>query len=130
MALQRGIIDGVDTYLWFIEQARLYEVQRHVNLTKHVYTPAFLVSGQHSWSRQGSGTRELLLGAARSTQAFTYREAARRDEQIQQQLREQGVELVEVDAERFAEAARSVYDDFAKEVPNGGAILSRALSVR
>ena len=50
-ALRAGTFDGQENPLGQITGARLYEVQKYLSFTGHVYTPSYLVASKPWWDR-------------------------------------------------------------------------------
>jgi TRAP-type C4-dicarboxylate transport system substrate-binding protein len=45
-ALQTGVIDGQENPYAQIASAKLYEVQKYLSVTGHVYSPAYVVTSK------------------------------------------------------------------------------------
>ena len=128
-ALQKGVIDGQEGPLTLIRETKLYEVQKYLSLTGHIYTPAFLIMGLDRWNALDYRTQNGILDAARETQGFVYETAARMDEEALKEIQAMGVEVNEVDREAFAGKSKIIYDKFARSVDNGYRIIIKVLQV-
>lgn len=63
-ALQQGTIDGQENPMSVIVSAKLAEVQKHLTLTGHVYSPAALMVSPQLWnSLDAEGRKALTEGA-------------------------------------------------------------------
>lgn len=63
-ALQQGTIDGQENPMSVIVSARLAEVQKHLTLTGHVYSPAAMLVSSKLWnSLDDAGKKALADGA-------------------------------------------------------------------
>jgi|SRR5690606_4019041 len=63
-ALQQGTIDGQENPMSVIVSAKLAEVQKHLTLTGHVYSPAALIVSPKLWnSLDADGKKALTEGA-------------------------------------------------------------------
>lgn len=128
VALQTGVMDGQENPLAQIHPARFQEVQKFLSMTGHVYTPAYLTAGR-SWSKYPPEVQQALTEAARESQDEVYRIAAQLDEDLLKKLKEAGMQVNVPDKDAFIKASAPVYEEFAKEVPDGKALVDRALAL-
>ena len=129
VALQTGVMDGQENPFAQIYSSKFHEVQEYLSLTGHVYTPAYVTAGVDSWSRLPEDIRTTLEDMARQTQQFVYETAARMDTDLLEELAGSGVQVNEVDRQRFLEASRSIYEEFGNEVPGGRELSARAIAL-
>jgi tripartite ATP-independent transporter DctP family solute receptor len=61
LALANKTVDGQDNPVPTNFTSKFYEVQKHLALTKHVYTPMFLVASAKSWSGKLSDAQRKIL---------------------------------------------------------------------
>ena len=129
IALQTGVIDGQENPLSQIHSQKFHEVQRYLTLSGHVYTPAYLVAGREHWSGLPEPIREILSQTAREVQGFAYGQAASLDARLLADLRSQGIAVNQCDRERFLQAGRPIFEEFARDIPRGGELIERALAL-
>ncbi len=129
MALQTGVIDGQENPLSQIHSQKFHEVQQFLTLSRHVYTPAYLLAGRDRWSSLPDQIRDTLRQTARDVQEFVYAEAESLDERLLADLRDQGIEVNECDRDSFLKAGKPIFEQFAEEIPDGGELISRALAL-
>lgn len=129
MALQTGVIDGQENPLSQIHSQKFHEVQRFLTLSSHVYTPAFLLAGRERWQSFPKPVQEILSDTARETQAFVYEQAEALEESLLADLRAAGIAVNECDRERFLAAGGPLFEEFAREVPQGGEMVETALAL-
>ena len=125
VALQTGVMDGQENPLAQIYPARLYEVQKYLSLSDHVYTPAYLTAGR-SWKKLDPSVQKALTDAAREVQPTVYKIAAEMDEDLLAKLKEAGMQVNEVNKDAFIKASEPIYKDFATEVPEGADLIKKA----
>jgi tripartite ATP-independent transporter DctP family solute receptor len=70
-ALQRGVLDGQEGTIDTIQRVRLYEVQRHLSLTRHAYTALVLVMNRETFRSLSNSDRNSLESAAREATEFS-----------------------------------------------------------
>lgn len=129
MALQTGVIDGQENPLSQIHSQKFHEVQRYLTLSGHVYTPAYLIAGRQRWSKLPRPVQSILSQTAREVQAFVYGQAESLDARLLADLRIQGIAVNQCDRERFLQAGRPIFDEFARDIPRGRELIEHALAL-
>jgi len=129
VALQTGVMDGQENPFTQIYSSKFQEVQKFISLTGHVYTPAYLTTGLRRWNALPADVREILEQAAKDTQAFVYETAARLDNELLDRIAAAGVAVNEADKDAFIAASAAVYEEFGKEVPLGGELVTKAIAL-
>jgi len=128
IALQTGVIDGQENPLAQIWGSKLYEVQRYLSLTGHVYTPAYVVVSPSAWAGLPEEVRSVLEAEARATQAFVHETAERLDRDLLEQIRASGVAVNTPDRDGFVAASRAIYREYGEAVSGGSDLVERAVS--
>jgi tripartite ATP-independent transporter DctP family solute receptor len=128
-ALQTGVMDGQENPFAQIASAKFYEVQKYLSLTGHVYTPSYLVVSSKKWSTLPADVRKVLDETAKETQAYVYGKAAGDDEDLLVKMKAAGIKVNDADKNAFIAASKSVYTEFAKEVPGAQAVIDRAIAL-
>ncbi|UEM03200.1 TRAP transporter substrate-binding protein [Skermanella rosea] len=129
VALQTGVMDGQENPLTQIHSSKLQEVQKFLSMTGHVYTPAYVTVGSRKWASLPADVRQVLEETARETQAFVYETAARMDEELETKLRDEGMQVNEVDKDAFVKASEPIYRDFSDEVPAAKTMVEKAVEL-
>ena len=129
VALQTGVMDGQENPLTQIYSSKFQEVQKFLSMTGHVYTPAFLATGRTKFASLPADVQAALTAAAKETQAYVYEQAARLDNELLDKIKAAGVKVNEADKDAFIAASTGVYADFAKEVPDGGKLVDKAIEL-
>jgi tripartite ATP-independent transporter DctP family solute receptor len=129
VALQTGVLDGQENPFAQIQPARFYEVQRYLSLTGHVYTPAYLTAGR-SWQRLPADVQNVLTEVAKEMEPVVLKLAAELDADLLDKLRRAGMQVNEADRDAFIGASGAIYREFAAAVPEGQALIDRAMALR
>ena len=129
VALQTGVMDGQENPLTQIYSSKFQEVQKNLSMTGHVYTPAFLAAGKTRFASLPADVQAILVQAAKDTQAYVYTQAARLDGELLDKIKAAGVKVNEADKDAFIAASKGVYEEFAKEVPDGGKLVDQAIAL-
>jgi tripartite ATP-independent transporter DctP family solute receptor len=128
VALQTGVMDAQENPLAQIYPLRFQEVQKYLSMTDHVYTPAYVTAGA-SWSRFPPDVQKILVDTAQEMQPVVYKIAADLDTDLLKKLKDAGMQVNEADKEAFIKASGKIYEEFSKEVPEGKALIDKALSL-
>lgn len=113
-ALQQGTVDGQENPIPVITSSKLYEVQKKLTLTGHVYSPAIVMMSKHVWDGLESQEQQWFKQAAKASAAATRQAVSDIESNGVKFLREQGVEVIEqVDKAAFASKVQATYDKFA-----------------
>jgi tripartite ATP-independent transporter DctP family solute receptor len=128
VALQTGVMDGQENPLTQIFSQKFQEVQKYLSMTGHVYTPAFVTAGA-SWSRFPADVQKALEAAATETEADVLKLAEKLDNELVAKMKTSGIAVNEPDKQAFVNASKAIYEEFAKQVPGGQALIDKSLSL-
>ncbi len=68
--LQQGTIDGQENPLWVIDKYKLYEVQKYLSLTRHVYSPNVFIMNLNKFNSLSKADQKMFMDA--SAEASNY----------------------------------------------------------
>lgn len=93
--LEQGVIDGQENPLWVLEVYKFYEIQKHMTLTRHVYSAHIDVASLSWWKSLDQVQQEMIQQAM--CEAAVYQRADNRAKNAArlQLLKEKGMEVVE-----------------------------------
>ena len=128
-ALQTGVMDAQENPFTQIYSAKFQEVQKHLSLTGHVYTPAYLTAGKAKWAAMPADVRKILEDTAKETQAYVHQTAAADEADLLAKLRSGGMQVNTPNKDAFVKASAPVYDEFAKEVAGSKEVIDRAIAL-
>ena len=128
-ALQTGVMDGQENPYAQIASAKFYEVQKYLSITGHVYSPAYLVVGAKKWPSLPADVRKILEDTAKETQAFVYDKAEKDDEALLAKMKAAGIQVNTANKDAFIAASKTVYDEYAREVPSAKEVIERAIAL-
>ncbi len=129
VALQTGAMDGQENPLAQIWSGHFQEVQKYLSMTGHVYTPSYIVAGASV--QTAAGRRAEDRGRYGQGDAAGGAEDGRRPRRrtARQDQEDPGIAVNEADKDAFIKASKPVYEEFAKEVPGGQALIDEALAL-
>ncbi len=115
-ALQQGTVDGQENPIPVILASKFSQVQKHLSLTGHVYSPALLLLSPSVWNKLSPADRKVFTDAAVKAGAAQRRKVNDDEANGIAQLRKDGMQVVEkVDGESFRRSVAPAYASFAKE---------------
>lgn len=115
-ALQQGTVDGQENPIPVILSSKFSQVQKHLSLTGHVYSPAAIILSPKVWEKLNQADRAVFLAAAKKAAEAQRRKVNDDETNGIAQLKKDGMQVVEkVDGESFRKAVAPAYAAFAKE---------------
>jgi tripartite ATP-independent transporter DctP family solute receptor len=116
-ALQQGTVDGQENPIPVILSAKFAQVQKHLSLTGHVYSPALLLLSPKVWNKLSDADKKVFVEAARKAGAAQRKKVNEDEANGIAELERQGMRVIEnVDKPAFQAALKPVYDNnYAKE---------------
>ncbi|MDO5623080.1 MAG: TRAP transporter substrate-binding protein [Pseudomonadota bacterium] len=114
-ALQQGTVDGQENPLPVIISAKFDQVQKHLSLTGHVYSPAIFVMNKGAFDKLSAADQQAFLEAAREGTKANRARVDEDDAKGVADLRGKGMEVIEnVDRAKFQAALSGVNAQFEK----------------
>jgi TRAP-type transport system periplasmic protein len=115
-ALQQGTVDGQENPLSVIMAAKFDQVQKHLSLTGHVYSPAIFLMNKAAFDKLSAADQQAFLEAAKEGTKANRARVDEDDAKGVAELRSKGMTVVEnVDKAKFQAALSPVYADFEKQ---------------
>ena len=129
VALQTGAMDGQENPLAQIWSGHFQEVQKYLSMTGHVYTPSYIVAGA-AFKRLPADVQKVVSDTAKEMQPVVLKMAADLDGELLEKIKKTPTIAVnEADKDAFIKASKPIYEEFAKEVPGGQALIDEALAL-
>jgi tripartite ATP-independent transporter DctP family solute receptor len=69
-ALKKKTIDGEENPVAIVYTSKLYEVQKYLTLTQHVYSPALIVVSPKTWQGLSKEDQDIILKAAQEVAPY------------------------------------------------------------
>lgn len=115
-ALQQGTIDGQENPISVISSAKLWEVQKHLTLTAHVYAPMVLAVSAQTWGSLSEAQKKALSEGARAGGLASRAFVDEVEKRGVEQARAGGMTVVEtVDQAAFRATLEPTYKEYAKK---------------
>ncbi|HEY9222590.1 MAG TPA: TRAP transporter substrate-binding protein [Variovorax sp.] len=115
-ALQQGTVDGQENPLPVIMSAKFSQVQKHLSLTGHVYSPCIFVMNKASFDKLSAADKTAFLDAAKVAVKANRDRVDQDDANGVKELRAQGMIVIEnVDKAKFVAMLAPVNAEFEKQ---------------
>ncbi len=115
-ALQQGTVDGQENPIPVITSSKFSQVQKHLSLTGHVYSPALLLVSPKVWNKLSDADKKVFSDAAKVSVAAQRKKVDDDDANGVALLEKEGMQVVRnVDKAAFQEALKPAYVAYAKE---------------
>ncbi|MDB5872269.1 MAG: putative transporter solute receptor, DctP family [Ramlibacter sp.] len=116
LALSKGVVDGQENPIRSIHSNRLYEVQKHLALTRHAYFNTFHLVSAKTWARLSVAQQQILREESKAAGNATRRADAVEEAALIAKMVEAGVQVTRPDLGPFraaTEPARRKIASFA-----------------
>jgi TRAP-type C4-dicarboxylate transport system substrate-binding protein len=119
--LQTGAIDGQDNPLPNVQNMKFYEVMSQIVLTSHLVGYDLLTVNLKTWNGMSAAQQKAFQAAADKAIAWSTAEHLKREAELAEGFRKQGLEVYAPDVNAFRAHAQKVYlsSDEAKDWPKG-----------
>ncbi len=119
--LQTGAIDGQDNPLPNVQNMKFYEVMSQIVLTSHLVGYDLLTLNLKTWSGMPAARQKAFQAAADKAIAWSAAEHQKREAELADGFRKQGLQVYAPDQNAFRAHAQKVYlaSDEAKDWPKG-----------
>ena len=115
-ALQQGTVDGQENPIPVILASKFSQVQKHLSLTGHVYSPALLITSPRLMNKLSDADKKVFYAAAKSASAAQRKKVNEDEDNGIAQLEKEGMTVVrKVDGQAFRNALIAPYAEYSKE---------------
>lgn len=112
-ALETKALDGYEHPVVDMFANKMYEVQKHLTITNHVYTPVALLASKKWWGSLTADQQKAIQKVAEDTRTFQRAEETRQAGEVVGQLKAKGMSVTEMPAaelEKIRNAVQPVID--------------------
>lgn len=118
-AMQQGTVDGQENPIATIYLQKFYEVQKHVSLTQHIYSPFVVLISKKFWDESTPEQQQILKKAAEEAGQLERQLNREANEKYLEELKKEGMTVTEISPEARAEMEAliaPVVDQFADKI--------------
>jgi TRAP-type transport system periplasmic protein len=108
-ALVQGVVDGQENPLQNIWFGRLYEAQKHLAMTGHIYNSAYVLIGRQFYTALPEEDKAIFARCMHSAIQWQLQHMIASDRGLEEQLKEKGVQFTYPDVAPFREASLPAY---------------------
>jgi TRAP-type transport system periplasmic protein len=115
-ALQQGTVDGQENPLSVIMAAKFDQVQKHLSLTGHVYSPCVMLMSKAAFDKLSAADKTAFMEAAKEAVKANRARVDEDDAKGAAELKSKGMSVVEnVDKAKFVAVLAPVNAEFEKQ---------------
>jgi tripartite ATP-independent transporter DctP family solute receptor len=130
-ALRQGVVDGQENPLQGIYDGKLYEAQKYLAMTGHIYNSAYVLISEQFFARQKPEQQKAILAAAHEASLWQFNYASELDAKLLEQLKQKGMVVTTPDQAAFRAATAPAYEAFyAKLGPDAKAIVEAIRAIK
>jgi tripartite ATP-independent transporter DctP family solute receptor len=109
-ALVQGVVDGQENPLQNIWFGRLYETQKYIAITHHIYNSAYLIASKRFWDRLEVDDRQMIRAALKESSRWQMKYMEQLDRELEANMKKAGVTFTYPDQKKFEKATLSAYE--------------------
>lgn len=109
-ALRNGTYDGQENPIPVIYNNKLYEVQKYLSVTNHIYSGMCFVISEDIYKRLSNGDREIIEKAAQNSAELDRNLNREQTESLLSELEKQGIIVTEPELAPFKDATKRVLE--------------------
>jgi tripartite ATP-independent transporter DctP family solute receptor len=111
-ALAQGVVDGQENPLQNIWTGKMFEVQKHLAMTGHIYNSAYMVANNKFWTGLPADLRKIAEESMKEASYGQLDMVANLDKKLLEDVKAKGMQVTFPDQEAFRKATAPAYDAF------------------
>ncbi|MCA1441435.1 TRAP transporter substrate-binding protein [Ensifer sp. IC4062] len=118
-ALETGTVDGQENPAANILNAKFYEVQKYMTLTRHQYNPQIVLISKKFWDGLNDEEKAVLQQAAVEARDFQRKVSREQDAAALEEIRKTGMEVSELSPEetqKLRDAVKPMIEKFSADI--------------
>ncbi len=115
-AMQQKTVDGQENPLVIISTSNFYEVQQHLAITGHFYSPAILFINKDVWEGLTEEQRTIMRECVAKARDWERKLSMGMDAKLTAQLQEKGMQITEPDKTAWRAFLAPVYKEFEAKI--------------
>jgi len=108
LALQQGVVEAAEAPTDNYYTQRLHEVAKYLMLTRHLCETAGLIINDKLFNSLSADEQKALYDAAKEAGVYNDQLFIKREKEVMEKLKNEGVTIIEVDVSGFYNAAKEV----------------------
>jgi tripartite ATP-independent transporter DctP family solute receptor len=118
-ALETGTVDGQENPAANIINAKFYEVQKYMTLSRHQYNPQIVLISKKFWDKLNDEEKAVLQSAATEARDFQRKVSRDADAKAVAEIKEKGMQVDELSAaetQKLRDAVKPLIDKFSADI--------------
>lgn len=118
-ALETGTVDGQENPFANIINAKFYEVQKYLTVTRHQYNPQIVLVSKKFWDGLNDDEKAILQSAATEARDFQRKVSREADAKALDEIKKTGMQVTELNAaetQKIRDAVKPLIDKFSADV--------------
>jgi tripartite ATP-independent transporter DctP family solute receptor len=111
-SLQQGVIDGQENPINIIRTHKIYEVNKNLALTGHVYSPALLLMNEKKFKSLPADLQKALMAAGKEAAKFERKFIRDNEAKMLEELKGFGMQVTTPDKKLFQKATEPTYKKY------------------
>ncbi len=111
-AMAQGVVDGQENPLQNIWTGKMYEVQKYLAMTGHIYNSAYVIANNKFWTGLPADIRKIADESLTEACNWQMDYVANLDKKLLEDLKAKGMQVTSPDREAFRKATAPAYDAF------------------
>lgn len=111
-SLQQGVIDGQENPINIIRTHKIYEVNKHLALTGHVYSPALLLMNEKKFKGLAPELQKALIEAGKEAARYERKFIRDNEAKMLEELKGFGMQVTTPDKKPFQKATEATYKKY------------------
>lgn len=130
-ALQQGVIQAQENPYGNIWGDKLFEVQKYISRSNHVFTPINVLISKEVWDGLPEDAQAILKEAAMETGPWQMDWIAGQEDGWIQDMVDYGCEFNDIDLDAFVEASQPIWDDIVAELgPDAQSLMDEIVNTK
>lgn len=117
-ALEQKVIDGQENPYMLIKDSGLYEVQKYIIQTNHIFSPGLLQISLKTWNKLSKEDQKIFEEAAKVYQQKEWELAIKKEDEVKEYLKSHNNEIIipnEEFKQSMLDASEIIYQNFYKK---------------
>ncbi|EUB96393.1 TRAP dicarboxylate transporter, DctP subunit [Rhizobium sp. CF080] len=118
-ALETGTVDGQENPFANIINAKFYEVQKYLTVTRHQYNPQIVLVSKKFWDGLNDEEKGVLQSAATEARDFQRKVSREADAKALDEIKKTGMQVTELspaETQKIRDAVKPLIDKFSTDV--------------
>jgi tripartite ATP-independent transporter DctP family solute receptor len=126
-ALAQGVVDGQENPLQNIWTGKMYEVQKHLAMTGHIYNSAYILASNKFWTGLPADLRKIAEESIKEASYWQLDYIAGLDKKLLDDCKAKGMQVTTPDREAFRKATAPAYEVFYAKFGDRGKKMIEAI---